>query len=1150
MNLVNIWNIATYESKTLFRSWFFRIFSLLALFFLFGINTGFFGDHGSARWTTRAIAANLPYINVLFINVAQAVIAVFLASDFLKRDKKLDTTEVIYARPITNGEYVVGKTLGILVLFVGLVLLALAMSLIYNLVRQDVPVVWEAYLYYPLLITVPTLVFILGLSFFMMILFRSQAVTFLVLLGYIGLTLAYFQDKAYGMLDYMAFNLPMVYSDFIQFAELDRILLHRLAYLSLGIGFIFATIRFLNRLPQTGRWNSLNLIAFVVFLAIGLGQGYRYFRIFHNQAVERESYLALNNQYVHRKVVDVVSNDLRVEQRGSRLFVDAELRVRNLHDEVLDTLIFSLNPGFRIDSITGRGGHMEFIREKQIIRIVPEEGIAPGRGGRFSFHYRGRPDESVAYLDIPREQVEALKRIQVAPLDKKPGIIHDQYMLLTSEMLWYPMAGVGFNMHTFLPQELDFVRFSLNIKPGKGLNAIAPGKITESEERIIIEPEQDLNTFPLVIGPLEKLSMEIEDVEYNLYLKPDHNYFSEYFTHITDTMAVLIKQAKEDYEIDELDLYYPFNRISLVEVPIQYHAYERPYSQAVEHVLPEIVLIPEKGAGINTLDFKRFKRAEERRDRERENKRSDREIEIDQFRRFLQNTFFRTGTTTRDRGFGGFGDGGEELITFQGGSNYTKNPYCVFPLYYSYMTGISSTQYPVLNSMIELYLKEGFEVSPRQGFEGGISDNERANLALLENGMIDIFAQWNTELTSSVIYQTGSFVISALKNRVGMGDFDYFLYYYLEDWAFREITFEQFSADFREEFGVDVEPYLEIINSGGEMATFLVSEPEYIQTRDDIGDVYVVRFKVTNIGNTKGMVDATFRIMSQGGFGGGGAGMNTETRLIELDAGMTKEIQIVLYDRPMMMTVNTLISGNIPSSYNVFLRSATTVESTNLDQYERVSDQPVSLTLRNEYVVDNEDEGFSSVYVSRESKLKQYIDSRKKQEEVTTYESLNEWWTPAKWTPVAHSAYYGETVRSALATRSGDGSNVATWTTVLPETGYYDVYVYIPVSAMIRRPSGRPQDRGGEGGGTGGGPGEGMRRFGPQFADRGADYHYTLSSREGTEEVIYTLDDPEEGWNRLGTFHFPADSVSIQLSNRTGGRRVIADAVKWVRRAD
>src|SRR6056297_3656301 len=164
----NIWTVAAYERKTLFRSWFFRIFSILTLLILFGMNMGVFAEPG-ARWTPRAIPANMPYINVLFVNVAQAIIAVFLASDFMRRDKKLDTTEVIYARPISNGEYVVGKTWGIISLFLGLLLAILLMALVFNVLVKDAPVVWEAYLYYTLLISVPTLVFILGLSFMLML---------------------------------------------------------------------------------------------------------------------------------------------------------------------------------------------------------------------------------------------------------------------------------------------------------------------------------------------------------------------------------------------------------------------------------------------------------------------------------------------------------------------------------------------------------------------------------------------------------------------------------------------------------------------------------------------------------------------------------------------------------------------------------------------------------------------------------------------------------------------------------------------------------------------------------------------------------------------------------------------------------------------
>ncbi len=328
-----------------------------------------------------------------------------------------------------------------------------------------------------------------------------------------------------------------------------------------------------------------------------------------------------------------------------------------------------------------------------------------------------------------------------------------------------------------------------------------------------------------------------------------------------------------------------------------------------------------------------------------------------------------------------------------------------------------------------------------------------------------------------------------------------------------------------------------------EMPTFLISEPEYLQTRDEIGDVYLVKFKITNVGNATGLVDFNFRIMGQGGFGGGG-GMSEEKRLYEVEAGVTRDVQVVLYDRPMMMTVNTLISGNIPSSYNNFLRSPSEVTAANLEEYERNSEHPVSFIFKDEYVVDNEDEGFSSFSISRESKLKQWVDSRKEEDDGLLYESLHEWWTPSRWTPVAHSAYYGEAVRSAMVIRRGDGTNYVSWSTVLPEKGFYDLYVYIPVSAMYKRPSRREQGGGQQGGHT---PGKG-RGSGPQFADKGTDYNYTITSSEGSEKVSYELNNPEDGWNRLGSFHFPADSVSIRLTNETDGWRVIADAVKWVRR--
>lgn len=1131
----NIWTVATYERKTLFRSWFFRIFALLTLFILFGMNMGVFAEPG-ARWTSRAIPANIPYLNVLFVNVAQAVIAVFLASDFMQRDKKLDTTEVIYARPISNGEYVVGKTLGIMILFTGLVVAVLLMALVFNLVLQDTPVAWLAYLLYPLLISIPTLTFILGLAFFLMIIIRSQAVTFIVLLGYIGLTLFYFRDKWHGLLDYMGFYYPMVCSDLVGFADPHSILLQRGTYFFLGIAFIFATIRFLPRLPQTGRWNMLNLFAFLAFAAAGAASGTIFYQQYRSGIQVRQEYVQVNDAFAHSPVADILSNDLQVEHKGNRIFVTSRVMLANRNDAALDTLVFSLNPGFRIDSITGPRGELSFKKTGQLLLVHPQDALPPGRPTTLAFYYHGTPDPGVAYLDIPVSRQDNLKRIVLATVDKLPGIMHPEYVLLTREMLWYPIAGVGFNHVTFQPAVPDFARFTLAVQTGKGLVPVAPGEAEEQEDGTFrFRPETPLNTFPLVIGPFVKMSRTVDSVDYHLYLKKEHDYFSEFFTDIADTLDVLIREGKEDYEYDDIDLYYAFRRMNLVETPVQFHPFERAYTQYVEMVQPTMIFMPERGAGLSTLDFKRLKRGEERRNRERNDSRSPREIETDLFRNFIRNTFFSADIQVG----GGFRGRQEKLINYDGESYYSKNPYCAFPLYYNLVTGISSEEYPAFDAMIETYLKEGYEVSPRESFRGGISESERANLALQKESLLEIFSRKNKSLITSAIYQSGSFIINALHNRVGQSEFDSFLYYYLEDHAFTEINFEQFAADFYDEFGVDITTYLDFIKSGTELPEFLVSAPGYFQTRDDYGEVYVVQMKISNIGGSTGLVELSFRMPGQRGFGPGG--MDTEKRLYEIGAGQTREMQMLFYSQPRVLTVNTIISGNIPSSFSIFLRSATEKNIFPLEEYARDADTPVQMYGEGEIVVDNEDPGFSYVSVSGESKVKKYIDSRKEETERIRYRAMNPWWTPSTWTPTAHSGMFGQTIRSALVVRSGDGSNTARWQTMMEEAGFYDIYVYIPVSAMYRRPSGG--DRGERQDGRGRGRGRG-----PEFADEGTVYHYTITSNEGTEEMEFPLNSPEDGWNRLGTFHFPADTAAVILTNLTNGSRVVADAVKWVQK--
>ena len=107
MNINNIQIIANYEVKLLKRSWLFRIFAILSIIGITGVIIwqmtpllNPFDNH----WQKEAISSQIPFYGTICYNIAQTIIMIFLSNSFLKRDKKLDTAEVIYVRPMSNSQ--------------------------------------------------------------------------------------------------------------------------------------------------------------------------------------------------------------------------------------------------------------------------------------------------------------------------------------------------------------------------------------------------------------------------------------------------------------------------------------------------------------------------------------------------------------------------------------------------------------------------------------------------------------------------------------------------------------------------------------------------------------------------------------------------------------------------------------------------------------------------------------------------------------------------------------------------------------------------------------------------------------------------------------------------------------------------------------
>lgn len=139
------------------------------------------------------------------------------------------------------------------------------------------------------------------------------------------------------------------------------------------------------------------------------------------------------------------------------------------------------------------------------------------------------------------------------------------------------------------------------------------------------------------------------------------------------------------------------------------------------------------------------------------------------------------------------------------------------------------------------------------------------------------------------------------------------------------------------------------------------------------------------------------------------------------------------------------------------------------------------------------------------------------------------------WVLSTNSGFYGDYIRSAYYTRSGDGERSVEWEVDIPEPGYYEVSVFL--DDMLSRMS-RGRGRGGDGGRGGDNRGSSSNKINDV-------YHYTVFHDEGQEEVAKALANIEDGWNLLGSFYFSAGKAKVVLTNQNSGRMVVADAMKW-----
>ncbi len=1113
--------VAKFEVKTLLRSWFFRIFSGIVIAIIVFFNIMATTEVGQAGWSGRMLVGGLPYMNLYILNIVQSIIAVFLSSDFLSRDKKLDTTEVIYVRDMSNFQYVIGKTLGILYVFGGLNLLVLLFTFIINFISPDAGFSIITYLIYPLIISLPTLIFVLGFSFLIMQFVKNQAITFILILGYIALELFYLQGDYYGIWDFLGFYTPMAYSSYVGLGNVSQLIFIRGGYLLLGISLTLFTIYKLPRLSQTRIGKKIILIPAGILLIISIGS-FLYYIISENNI---ENKIAKQKEIEKTLPIDagykIVHYDIELEHDGNQIKGVQKITVckTNTGRKWPEELQFYFNSGINIMNAMIDGTAVDVSRNLSIMSI--SSGTIKTDTTVIQLNYKGTPNDDLSYFNIDKDKRQSLQRLDPLLAAKKSVFISNQYLLLTKESFWYPLVAErnAFRINNFFTSEIK-------VKGNSDLNYLTQGNQHGSNDWSVFEGDAKYAKLSIVGGDFISKTLDVDSVKFGILIKQENTFYEKYFENISDTLPSLIKTLKNDYERN-LGIKYPYKRLTFVGVPVHFKSYFRGWSLSNENTQPEFVFVPEAGAGVYQFNLANSSKREMDRAKRDNRELLPKEMESDLFVNLVGNTF------TQPSGRGGFfgfrNDVGRSLNSW--------SPYSLFPLFYNYSFAIDEKKLPFLNMSLESYMVSRINSSFNRF--GDLSGNDKSILFLKKNKkkLVDLVDEENLKVSiGDLMLSIGNRQFALAQQKIGVDNFSSFIDSLLKTNLGKVIPEVEINKV------VEVEDDTQKNQIPGEikLPAFLFGNTNVYEFTNDNKKSYFISIEVANRGEADGLIKASVFGGGRGNRGGGGpgggpggpppgaGGMSASFEdLYFIPKGKNAKIGIIISNAPRMMSLHTYLSQNVPSDMRISLADFTQAPA-GLQTFSgvKIIDQEIKLIRKGEVIVDNEDDGFSVVNTKGRKTLRDYVQEWNENnidDSEFEYKTMYPWNPADRWTPVLNSSFFGKYTKSYVYKESGDGNAKAKFVAQLPESGRYNVYAMIPSRRM----------------GSFGRPGRDNAQNGSQI--------YTVYHDDGTDDVEVEIDSDSEEWALLGEFYFSDGEAVVELSDKSERRVVVADAIKWVK---
>lgn len=1097
-------HITRYTLIHTLRSNGFRFFLLCSIF-----ATLLFDGFLALQLFTRALSQSIPFCTILLFNVFVTFSGPFVIAVVINDDLRCDSVAVIFPRSFTNVVYMFGKATGIILPLLGVCVLDLIIGLIFNVVIfDDSPLSLKIYVIYSLTGALPVVIFVCGLSFLFGVTTRHTATCAIIPALILFVIDGIFGSSQHGLFDITGWHIPYTYSDFTGFADQHILVLHRLTYVLAGICMITASavLFSIRRLCQSITTQIAMVGVSIFCFADCVFTAQRYIAHYDTMRVLRYDIQETSANAVNHTRASITGMDLDLTHDGDTITVNADMRLENRTDAVIDTCLFYLNPGLEVESVTSNGKSHDWQRTVHVITISLSTPLMPGNVDSLTIRYSGTIDDHASYADIPQVQHDRKNTLFIYNLGKRYGYVTHSYVLLTRESMWYPETVITSGQTFPASQEKNFFNLQLTARTNPGLTVLSQGVHTEQGGGVhVFRPEKKLPQFSLVIGRYERRAVVCDDVEYSLYTLRGHDAFSDYL-HTLDRDDVIrqIRFVKNEIEGD-LRLTYPFRRLSIIEVPVHFLAHQRYWRLSLDTVQPEQVFVHE--CGVMTQGYLDIKKNVRGYNVDRHDKKYQQKFLGDVFRyvfchvsREWARLSYRESTLHSSQSLG--------RKTYIGAMPSFMHDYNLFPQFYCFSHDIDPDPYPLLALSIGNMIKARLHYDD---YNWGMPVEMLVTKELSERNLADLCTVTDCSPFMFDIMRIKAEELSRLLEvKEGKENFRAFLSEMLQRSRASSLNMSMFIVEFENRFDVDFTHILDTWETERQFPHFVISDIERTKIRNGHDIWYQYRFIVTNTGPVAGVITLDLNAMRR---------VETGYRDIYLEPYQTKEIGFVDSYVWGGMYINTCNALNERRKLYRFWGDNIKYNAIPFDG-ERILKYcgPQETGI----IVDNEDDGFT--VLSEEKKmLLQAVKPDTVSEPVLLSSSVI-LRPPRSWQPLYNRDFYGSGHHTAHWIEAGSGDAVVSWKVELPESGEYDVFVYTQNSRTFRHPRYR-EDR---------------------FLVQDMDFH--VYHTRGIEEVTVRADRTELGWARLGTFSFDSGQAVVELTNLSDGEIVYADAVKWLKK--